>query len=106
MKFSHVLDPCEPSASELFLAALCCHLQPQQPSSRIAMSLLNYFKPRDGLPNSRGSLSAVVPSEAIALANKTVEVNVIASYAKHSFVLLHVIIHSVRVNMCYTVQNI
>ena len=38
------------------------------------MSLLNYFKRKDGLPDPRGTLSAVVPSKSIASANRAVEV--------------------------------
>ena len=37
------------------------------------MSLLNYFKRKDGLPNPRGTLSAVVPSKSIASASRAVE---------------------------------
>ena len=35
---------------------------------------LSYFKPKDGLPDGlEGSLSSILPSQAIALANKEVE---------------------------------
>ena len=34
------------------------------------MSILNYFKPKDGLPNPKGPLSLLIPSQAIALANR------------------------------------
>ena len=37
------------------------------------MSLLNYFKRKDGLPNPRGTLSAVLPSKSIASANRAVK---------------------------------
>ena len=37
------------------------------------MSILSYFKPKDGLPDPNGSLSSILPSQAIALANKEVE---------------------------------
>jgi hypothetical protein len=36
------------------------------------MSILSYFKPKDGLPNPRGPLSLSIPSQAIALANSEV----------------------------------
>ena len=34
------------------------------------MSILNFFKSRDGLPDKKGSLFAVISSKAIALVNK------------------------------------
>ena len=37
------------------------------------MSILSFFKPKDGLPDPKGSLSRSLPSGAIALANKEVE---------------------------------
>ncbi len=37
------------------------------------MSIRSFFKPKDGLPDPKGSLSACLPSQAIALANKEVE---------------------------------
>ena len=38
------------------------------------MSILSYFKPKDGLPDElEGSLSSILPSQAIALVNKEVE---------------------------------
>ena len=37
------------------------------------MSIRQYFKPRDGLPDPQGCLSSAIPSHAIALANKEVE---------------------------------
>ena len=37
------------------------------------MSIRRYFKPKDGLPDPKGSLSCSLPSQAIALANKEVE---------------------------------
>ena len=37
------------------------------------MSILSYFKPKDGLSDPKGSLSSILPSQAIALANKEVE---------------------------------
>jgi len=37
------------------------------------MSIRSYFKPKDGLPDPKGSLSSCLPSQAIALANKEVE---------------------------------
>ena len=36
------------------------------------MSIRNYFKPKDGLPDPKGSLSRSLPSHAIALVNKEV----------------------------------
>ena len=36
------------------------------------MSILNYFKPKDGLPNPKGPLLLSIPSQAIALANREV----------------------------------
>ena len=36
-------------------------------------SIMNYFRPSNGLPEPNGSLSLHVPSQAIALANKEVE---------------------------------
>ena len=37
------------------------------------MSIRQYFKPMDGLPNPKGSLSACISSGAIASANREVE---------------------------------
>ena len=37
------------------------------------MSILNYFKPKDGLPDPKGPLSRSVSSRAIATANSEVE---------------------------------
>ena len=37
------------------------------------MALLRYLKPRDGLPDPRGSLSSSMPSQAIAQANREVQ---------------------------------
>ena len=37
------------------------------------MSLLCFFKPKDGLPDSTGALSTSVPSAAIAQANQEVQ---------------------------------
>ena len=37
------------------------------------MSIRNYFRPSNGLPEPNGSLSLHIPSQAIALANKEVE---------------------------------
>ena len=37
------------------------------------MALLRYLKPRDGLPDPKGSLSLSVPSQAIARANREVQ---------------------------------
>ena len=55
--------PCQPSCQP-----------PCQPSSTpVPMSLHQYFRPWAGLSDSRGSLSAAIPSGAIALANKEVE---------------------------------
>ena len=39
----------------------------------IRMSLLRYHKPKDGLPHPKGSLSTVLPSQAIAQANLEVQ---------------------------------
>ena len=36
------------------------------------MSILNYFKPKDGMPNPKGPLSLSIPSQVIALANREV----------------------------------
>ena len=36
------------------------------------MSLRLYFQPRDGLPDANGSLTADVPSRAVASTNKEV----------------------------------
>ena len=36
------------------------------------MSMLNYFKPKDGLPDPKGPLSQSVSSRAIAVANSEV----------------------------------
>ena len=36
-------------------------------------TLFNYFVPKDGLPNPRGSLSSVINSQAISSANRAVE---------------------------------
>ena len=40
---------------------------------RVKMSIRSFFKPKDGLPDPKGSLSSSLPSKAIALANKEVE---------------------------------
>ena len=37
-----------------------------------AMLNLTYIKPKDGLPNTNGTLSLSIPSQAIALANREV----------------------------------
>ena len=37
------------------------------------MSLLRFFKPKDGLPDSKGALSTSVPSAAIVQANREVQ---------------------------------
>ena len=37
------------------------------------MALLRYLKPRDGLPDPKGSLSLSVPSQVIARANREVQ---------------------------------
>ena len=37
------------------------------------MSIRQYFKPRDGLPDARGPLCNSIASNAIAMANKEVE---------------------------------
>ena len=37
------------------------------------MNLYSYFKPTNGLPDPRGSLSSDITPEAISLANKEVE---------------------------------
>ena len=37
------------------------------------MSIRSFFKPKDGLPDPKGSLSSSLSSKAIALANKEVE---------------------------------
>ncbi len=41
--------------------------------SAAEMSLRQYLKPRDGLPDPKGSLSRQLSSETIAQANKEVE---------------------------------
>ena len=45
------------------------------------MSILRYFKPKDSLPDPKGSLSASMSSEAIASANQEVQ-EAMASSAK------------------------
>ena len=42
-------------------------------SRAVLMSIRRYFKPLNGLPHPRGSLSASIPSTAIAIANSEVE---------------------------------
>ena len=37
------------------------------------MALLKYLRPKDGLPDPKGSLSLSMPSQAIAEANRQVE---------------------------------
>ena len=37
------------------------------------MKMFNYFVPKDGLPNPRGSLSSVINSQAISSTNRAVE---------------------------------
>ena len=37
------------------------------------MSIRRYFKSKDSLPDSKGSLSSKIPSQAIALVNKEVQ---------------------------------
>ena len=50
------------------------------------MSILRYFKPKDSLPDPKGSLSASMSSEAIASANGEDEVReAMASYEDASF---------------------
>ena len=44
------------------------------------MALLRYLKPRDGLPDPRGSLSSAMPSQAIAQANREVQEAVCPSF--------------------------
>ena len=39
----------------------------------MSASILRYFKPRDGLPDPNGSLSASLPSQAIAAVNREVK---------------------------------
>ena len=39
----------------------------------LTMSIRQYFKPRDGLPDPRGPLCNSLASNAIAMANKEVE---------------------------------
>ena len=48
-------------------------IEPPRVRDRSAMSLLQYFKPTNGLPNPRGTLSSHVNSSAIASANREVE---------------------------------
>ena len=48
------------------------------------MSLLKYFKQKDGLPDPKGSLSHTVPSRAIARANREVEVELAAARREES----------------------
>ena len=40
--------------------------------SVLSMSIRRYFKPKDGLPDPKESLSCSLPSQAIALVNKKV----------------------------------
>ena len=47
-----------------------------------AMSILNYFKPQDGLPDPKGPLSQSLSSRAITAANSEVA-NVIGGSASH-----------------------
>ena len=69
-----------------------------------AMSIRTYFKPKDGLPNPKGPLSQLIPSQAIALANIEVAkatgdkrkkrglyflINVVASNTAGPFKLFH-----------------
>ena len=46
------------------------------------MSILKYLRPKDGLPDPNGSLSAVVNPQAIARANKEVEAVITAEKKK------------------------
>ena len=43
------------------------------PPRALKMALLRYFKPKEGLPDPKGSLSLSVPSQAIYMANKEVQ---------------------------------
>ena len=43
------------------------------------MSILRYFKPKDGLPDPTGALSTSIPSAAIAQANREVQKAVTSS---------------------------
>ena len=112
MKFSHVLDPCKPSASKLFLSSLLLSSSASAaifadrdvPFGRLIGMLIvwpsfvtatSYLA---GLPLAREVYSHSCPPHIV--------INMIASHTKHSFVLLHVVIHSVGVNNCYTVQKI
>ena len=40
--------------------------------NKFSVSLLSYFKPKDGLPTPKGPLLLSVPSQVIALANREV----------------------------------
>ena len=46
------------------------------------MSLLKYFKPKDGLPDPKGPLSQSLPSRAIAAANSEVAKAIAGSSGK------------------------
>ena len=60
------------------------------------MSIRRYLKPVNGLPNPRGSLSANLPSAAIASANREVEKDLLLTAASH---LDLSIIHSTRCDL-------
>ena len=46
--------------------------------------ILRYFKPRDGLPDPNGSLSASLPTQAIAAVNREVERTIDAAKGNRS----------------------
>ena len=50
-------------------------------------SILEFFKPKDGLPDPQGSLSRAISSEAIEMANREVE-NVHTKKVRGPYVVL------------------
>ena len=46
------------------------------------MALLKYLRNKDGLPDPRGSLSAVIPARMISIANEAVHEEIEASSSK------------------------
>ena len=50
-----------------------CENYERQRTISVKMSIRRFFKPKNGLPDPKGSLSASLPLQAIALANKEVQ---------------------------------
>ena len=69
------------------------------------MSLLQYFKPRDGLPDPRGPLSNSVASNAIAMANREVEKEIAKTKKKRGQYRRCVFVNKISVSIVYKLNN-